>query len=125
MVDETLLLQRLGEIHRTLFSTLQICRACGHLSMAETERLRDALFTLSAQCRVADQGLDNAVCGPEQTRLIRTSQVLSHAALCLMSGQRDCPQWCSVDAKKLGACVETLGVMLTQLEQDSTVAPLE
>ncbi|NDJ58341.1 biofilm formation regulator BssR [Enterobacteriaceae bacterium 4M9] len=119
--DEALLLQRLGEMHRTLFSTLQICRACGQLSMAESERLRDALFALSAQFRLPGEGV------PEQEIVLcqNAAQALSHAALCLMSGPHDCPQWCSVDARKLAACVDELGNVHNALEQASTVTPLD
>ncbi len=121
MRDEALLLQRLGEMHRTLFSTLQICRACGQLSMADSERLRDELFALSAQFRAPGEGV------PEQGNVLcqNAAQVLSHTALCLMSGPRHCPQWCSVDARKLASCVDELGRVLNALEQASTVTPLD
>ncbi len=119
--EEALLLQRLGEMHRTLFSTVQICRACGQLSVADSERLRDELFALSARFRAAKEGV------PEQGSMLclNAAQVLSHTGLCLMSGPHDCPQWCSVDAKKLASCVEELGRVLNALEQASTVTPLD
>lgn len=121
MRDEALRLQRLGEMHRTLFSTVQICRACGQLSMAESARLRDELFALSAQFRTPGEDI------PEQGRVLyhNAAQVLSHTALCLMNGPRDCPQWCSVDARKLASCVDELGRVFNALEQANTVAPLD
>ncbi|MBK4714812.1 MULTISPECIES: biofilm formation regulator BssR [Tenebrionibacter/Tenebrionicola group] len=113
--------RRLNAAYRALFSTLQICRACGSVSLAESERLRDELFELNAQYRVFHSREGAQLSGQESEHLQHAMAALSHAALCLMSGPRDCPQWCSVDAKKLAISVEELGQALSALEQARAV----
>lgn len=117
MSEETRLLQNLSKTHRTLLSNLQICRACGHLSMTETEQLRDTLFALSARFREACQGENGDVSALQRHQI---AQLLSSAALCLMNGPHDCPQWRSVDAEKLASCVDELGRVLHSLKHTRT-----
>lgn len=120
MNEKTLLLQRLGEAYRMLFSSLQICHASGHLSVAETQRLRDALFTLSAQCRTACESRAAEMTG---ARFYHIAQLLSRTALCLMNGPDDCPQWCRVGGAKLASCVDELEQAVRMLDEEPVVTP--
>ncbi|MGB7802429.1 biofilm formation regulator BssR [Buttiauxella sp.] len=94
---------------------LSLRKAKGYMSVNETEHLRDNLFDLSAEYREKCLSLTSRLSSQEIASLNQGIGAVSAAAVCLMSGPHDCPQYIAIDADKLENCLRQLSASLKDL----------
>jgi len=110
------LLNKLINARIDLDAYLQLRKAKGYMTVNESDALRDNLFDLCAGMRDPAAQL-NALAGPqERGALHQAGEALVTAAVALMSGRHDCPQFVAVDADKLERCLTILTASIKQLQ---------
>ncbi len=102
------LLNKLIDARIDIDAYLQLRRAKGYMTVHESKLLRDGLFTLCAELRQCAPQLKTNCTLPEREALRHAGEAIARAALCLMSGHHDCPQYVAVDTHKLASCLATL-----------------
>lgn len=102
------LLDKLIDARINIDTYLQLRKAKGYMSVSESQALRDSLFTLCAELRQNAPQLKRN-CAPQECEALRhAGESIARAAVCLMSGHHDSPQYVTVDTHKLGGCLATL-----------------
>ncbi|GGD11144.1 biofilm formation regulator BssR [Franconibacter pulveris 1160] len=91
-----------------LMAYLQLRKAKGYMSVAESHYLRDNLFDLCKEYRRHYALLKQTQKSTELAAFTQCLDALSGAAVCLMTGQHDCPLYITVDAEKLERAIITL-----------------
>ena len=94
---------------------LSMRKAKGYMSVNETEHLRDNLFDLSAEYREKSLSLKSRLSSQEIASINQGISAVSAAAVCLMSGRHDCPQYIAIDADKLENGLRQLSASLKDL----------
>lgn len=94
---------------------LSLRRAKGCMSVSENRQLRQNLFDLCTQYREQLPALKGEFLPTEIPSLERGVTAISSAAVCLMSGRHDSPQYIAVDADKLESCLDQLSQSLNRL----------
>ncbi|AYN29647.1 MULTISPECIES: biofilm formation regulator BssR [Buttiauxella] len=90
-------------------------KAKGYMSVIETGHLRDNLFDLSAEYREMASRLNSHLAAPEMASINQGIGAVSSAAVCLMTGCHDCPQYIAIDAEKLENCLRQLSASLKDI----------
>lgn len=102
------LLNKLIDARVDIDAYLQLRKAKGYMTVSESQALRDHLFTLCAELRQNAPQLKRN-CAPQEFEALRhAGESIAKAAVCLMSGHHDSPQYVTVDTHKLGSCLSTL-----------------
>lgn len=91
-----------------LMAYLQLRKAKGYMSVAESQCLRDNLFDLCKEYRRHHALLKQTLDSNDITSFTQCLDALSTAAVCLMTGRQDCPLYITVDADKLERAIITL-----------------
>lgn len=94
---------------------LALRKAKGYMSIVETEHLRDNLFDLSNEYREKSLRLKSPLALQEIESLNQGINAVCSAAVCLMTGCHDCPQYISIDADKLENCLRQLSASLKDI----------
>jgi biofilm regulator BssR len=98
---------------------LTLRKAKGYMSVVETEHLRDNLFDLSKEYHEKSLRLRPNLEAQEIESISQGMDAVCSAAVCLMSGRHDCPQYIAVDADKLDTCLSALSASLKSLMSHS------
>jgi biofilm regulator BssR len=98
---------------------LTLRKAKGYMSVVETEHLRDNLFDLSKEYHEKSLRLRPTLEAQEIESISQGMDAVCSAAVCLMSGRHDCPQYIAVDADKLDTCLSALSASLKSLMSHS------
>lgn len=98
---------------------LTLRKAKGYMSVVETEHLRDNLFDLSKEYHEKSLRLRPNLAAQEIESISQGMDAVCSAAVCLMSGRHDCPQYITVDADKLDTCLSALSASLKSLMSHS------
>ncbi|HEY3589705.1 MAG TPA: biofilm formation regulator BssR [Buttiauxella sp.] len=98
---------------------LTLRKAKGYMSVVETEHLRDNLFDLSKEYHEKSLCLRPTLEAQEIESISQGMDAVCSAAVCLMSGRHDCPQYIAVDADKLDTCLSALSASLKSLMSHS------
>lgn len=105
------LLNKLINARIDLDAYLQLRKAKGYMTVSESDQLRDNLFDLCTEMRT-----QAALPDPEvREALHNAAEAMVTAAVSLMSGRHDCPQFVTVDADKLERCLTVLTASIKQL----------
>ncbi|MDU6922994.1 biofilm formation regulator BssR [Franconibacter helveticus 513] len=91
-----------------LMAYLQLRKAKGYMSVAESHCLRENLFELCKEYRRHYALLKQTQESSDLAAFTQSLDALSSAAVCLMTGQHDCPLYITVDAEKLERAIATL-----------------
>lgn len=110
------LLNKLVNARIDLDAYLQLRKAKGYMTVSESDELRDNLFELCTEMR-GQAALPEP---QEREALHNATQAMVKAAVSLMSGHHDCPQFVAVDADKLERCLTVLTSSITQLDLSLT-----
>lgn len=94
---------------------LALRKAKGYMSVSETEHLRDNLFDLSNEYREKALRLTAYLSVQEMESMNRGINAICSAAVCLMTGRHDCPQYIAIDADKLEGCLIQLSGSLKDI----------
>ncbi|WP_183269902.1 biofilm formation regulator BssR [Buttiauxella sp. A111] len=94
---------------------LSLRKAKGYMSVNETEHLRDNLFDLSTEYREKSLRLKSHLSEQEMASIHQGINAVSSAAVCLMTGCHDCPQYIAIDADKLENCLQQLSASLKDI----------
>ena len=94
---------------------LRMRKAKGYMSVVETEHLRDNLFDLSNEYREKSLRLKSHLALQEIETLNQGMSAVCSAAVGLMTGRHDCPQYIAVDAEKLESCLSQLSASLKDI----------
>ena len=94
---------------------LRMRKAKGYMSVTETEHLRDNLFDLSNEYREKSLRLKSHLALQEIASLNQGMSAVCSAAVCLMTGRHDCPQYIAIDAGKLESCLSDLSDSLKDI----------
>lgn len=94
---------------------LSLRKAKGYMSVNETEHLRDNLFDLSAEYHEKSLRLKSHLSAQEIASINQGISAVSAAAVCLMTGCHDCPQYIAIDADKLENCLQQLSAGLKDI----------
>ena len=87
---------------------LSLRKVKGYMSVNETEHLRNNLFDLSTEYRERSLDLKTRFTAREIASINQGITAVTSAAICLMTGRRDCPQYIAIDADKLENCLQQL-----------------
>jgi biofilm regulator BssR len=98
-----------------LAAYLALRKAKGYMSVIETEHLRDNLFDLSAEYRENSLRLKSNLAAHEMYSINQGMNAVCSAAVCLMTGRHDCPQYIAIDAQKLESCLSGLSASLKEM----------
>jgi biofilm regulator BssR len=98
-----------------LAAYLALRKAKGYMSVIETEHLRDNLFDLSAEYRENSLRLKSHLAAHEMDSINQGMNAVCSAAVCLMTGRHDCPQYIAIDAQKLESCLSGLSASLKEM----------
>lgn len=90
-------------------------KAKGYMSVVETEHLRDNLFDLSNEYHEKSLRLRSHLTEQEMESIHQGMNAVCSAAVCLMTGRHDCPQYIAVDAEKLDNCLSELSASLKSI----------
>ncbi len=105
------LLNKLINARIDLDTYLQLRKAKGYMTVSESNALRDNLFDLCTEIR----GLSTLPEPEAREALHNAAEAMVTAAVSLMSGRHDCPQFVAVDADKLERCLAVLTTSIRQL----------
>ena len=94
---------------------LALRKAKGYMSVIETEHLRDNLFDLSNEYREKSLRLTPSLAMQDRASIEHGMNAVSSAAVCLMTGRHDCPQYIAIDAEKLESSLQQLSASLKEL----------
>ena len=94
---------------------LALRKAKGYMSVSETEHLRDNLFDLSNEYREKALRLAAYLSVQEMESMNQGINAVCSAAVCLMTGRHDCPQYIAIDADKLEGCLMQLSGSLKDI----------
>ncbi|RPH28437.1 transcriptional regulator [Buttiauxella warmboldiae] len=94
---------------------LSLRKAKGYMSVMETEHLRDNLFDLSGEYRQNALRLRSHLAAQEMETMNHAMDAVCSAAVCLMTGRHDCPQYIAIDAEKLESCLFELSASLKEI----------
>ncbi|MEW7311617.1 biofilm formation regulator BssR [Buttiauxella gaviniae] len=94
---------------------LALRKAKGYMSVSETEHLRDNLFDLSNEYREKTLRLTAYLSVQEMESMNQGINAVCSAAVCLMTGRHDCPQYIAIDADKLEGCLMQLSRSLKDI----------
>lgn len=112
------LLNKLINARIDLDAYLQLRKAKGYMTVSESDELRDNLFDLCTEMRH-----QAALTEPEaREALHNAAEAMVTAAVSLMSGRHDCPQFVAVDADKLEHCLTVLTTSIKQLNLSTSHA---
>ena len=100
---------------------LSLRKAKGYMSENETEHLRDNLLDLSAEYRERSLDLESHFTAQEIASINQGINAVTSAAICLMTGRRDCPQYIAIDADKLENCLRQLTTSLKDIMDNQLV----
>ncbi len=109
------LLQKMIVAKIDLAAYLSLRRAKGYMTVVESEHLRDNLFELCTEYRQNLPDVAIVFLPQEIASFDRGIAAISSAAVCLMTGQHDCPHYIAIDADKLESCLEKLSSSLNGL----------
>ena len=109
------LLQKMIVAKIDLAAYLSLRRAKGYMTVVESEHLRDNLFGLCIEYRRNLPDVKILFLPQEIASFDRGIAAISSAAVCLMTGQHDCPHYIAIDADKLESCLEKLSHSLNGL----------
>ena len=109
------LLKKLQVAKVEIAAYLALRKAKGYMSVSESEQLRTRLLDVCQRSRDAAFVLQASLPDDEKDDFRHAIEACSSAALCLMSGRKDCPQYISVDAVKLEASLMLLSRSLNAL----------
>ena len=105
------LLNKLVNARIDLDAYLQLRKAKGYMTVSESDELRDNLFELCTEMRT-----QAVLPEPEEREALHNAaEAMVTAAVSLMSGRHDCPQFVTVDADKLERCLTALTTSIKQL----------
>lgn len=114
------LLNKLINARIDLDTYLQLRKAKGYMTVSESDELRDNLFDLCTEMRNQMPQL-SAVPEPEDREALHNAaEAMVTAAVSLMSGRHDCPQFVAVDADKLERCLTVLTTSIRQLNASAS-----
>lgn len=91
-----------------LMAYLQLRKAKGYMSVAESDYLRDNLFDLCTEYRRHHAHLHETLESAEIDAFNEGLDALSTAAVCLMTGQHYSPLYITIDAEKLEQSIATV-----------------
>jgi biofilm regulator BssR len=112
------LLNKLINARIDLDAYLRLRKAKGYMTVSESDELRDNLFDLCTEMRH-----QTALPEPEaREALHNAAEAMVTAAVSLMSGRHDCPQFVAVDADKLERCLTVLTTSIKQLNVSTSHA---
>lgn len=115
------LLNKLVNARIDLAAYLQLRKAKGYMTVSESDHLRENLFDLCTEMRNQAAQL-SALPNPKEREALRhAAEAMVAAAVSLMGGRHDCPQYVAVDADKLERC---LAVLITSIQQFNSSASL-
>lgn len=114
------LLDKLINARIDLDAYLQLRKAKGYMTVSESDELRDNLFDLSTDLRNQAAQLRTPPEPEEREALHNAAEAMVTAAVSLMSGRHDCPQFVAVDADKLAGCLTVLTTSIQQLNASSS-----
>lgn len=109
------LLQKLKVAKGEIAAYLALRKAKGYMSVSESELLRGRLLDVCHRSHDAAFMLQASLPDDEKDDFRHAVEACSSAALCLMSGRKDCPQFIAVDAAKLEASLMLLSRSLNAL----------
>lgn len=102
------LLDKLIDARVDIDAYLQLRKAKGYMTVSESDALRNRLFSLCAELRQNAPQLKKN-CTPQEFEALRhAGESVAKAAVCLMSGHHDCPQYVTIDTHKLGSSLNIL-----------------
>lgn len=102
------LMNKLVNIHIEMDAYLQLRKAKGYMSVSDNDHLRDNLFELCGEMRHNALLLKQSLTREELNLLQQAGEAIASAAVCLMSGHRDCPLYIAVNVEKFERCLESL-----------------
>ncbi len=109
------LLQKMIVAKIDVAAYLSLRRAKGYMTVVESEHLRDNLFDLCTEYRQNLPDVESVFLPQEIASFDKGIAAISSAAVCLMTGQHDCPHYIAIDADKLESCLEKLSGSLNGL----------
>ncbi|KNC92127.1 biofilm formation regulator BssR [Trabulsiella odontotermitis] len=101
---------------------LQLRKAKGYMSVSENDHLRENLFELCKEMIKEVVPLRKALTREERDALRQAGEAVASAAICLMTGHRDCPLFITVNVETLERCLETLTSSIQTLDAVSSHA---
>ncbi|KNC95039.1 biofilm formation regulator BssR [Trabulsiella odontotermitis] len=101
---------------------LQLRKAKGYMSVSENDHLRENLFELCKEMIKEVVPLRKALTREERDALRQAGEAVASAAICLMTGHRDCPLYITVNVETLERCLETLTSSIQTLDAVSSHA---
>lgn len=114
------LLNKLINARIDLDAYLQLRKAKGYMTVSESDELRDNLFDLCTEMRTQGAQLSALPEPKEREALHNAAEAMVTAAVSLMSGRHDCPQFVAVDADKLERCLAVLTTSIQQLNANAS-----
>lgn len=114
------LLNKLINARIDLDAYLQLRKAKGYMTVSESDELRDNLFDLCTEMRNQVAQLSVLPEPEEREALHHAAEAMVTAAVSLISGRHDCPQFVAVDADKLEYCLSVLTTSIQQLNASSS-----
>lgn len=114
------LLNKLINARIDLDAYLQLRKAKGYMSVSESDHLRDNLFDLCTEMRNQSAQLSMLPDPDEREALRHAAEAMVVAAVSLMGGHHDCPQFVAVDADKLERCLVVLTASIQQLNSSAS-----
>jgi Biofilm formation protein (YliH/bssR). len=94
---------------------LMLRKAKGYMSVSDNEHLRTNLFELCGEMRSNAPMLIRSVTPKEKDALREAGEALASAAVCLMTGHRDCPTSIAVNVETLERCLARLNESIRYL----------
>ncbi|MEB7938282.1 biofilm formation regulator BssR [Escherichia whittamii] len=111
------LLNRLKDAQVDLAAYVHMRKAKGYMSVSESNHLRDNFFKLNRELHDKSLRLNLHLDKDEWSALHHAEEALATAAVCLMSGYHDCPNFITVNADKLENCLMSLTLSIQSLEK--------
>lgn len=108
---------KLQAVKGEIAAYLALRKAKGYMSVSESEQLRTRLLDICHRSRDAAFVLQASLADDEKDDFRHAVEACSSAALCLMSGRKDCPQYIAVDAAKLETSLMQLTRSLNTLAE--------
>lgn len=114
------LLNKLVNIRIDLDAYLQLRKAKGYMTVRESDDLRDNLFDLCTEMRNQAAQISRMPDAKAREALRDAAEAMVIAAVSLLGGHHDCPQYVAVDAEKLARCLAVLTTSIQQLNSSAS-----
>ncbi|KFC01028.1 BssR family biofilm regulator [Trabulsiella guamensis ATCC 49490] len=116
------MMKKLINARSDLDAYLQLRKAKGYMSVSENDHLRENLFELCKEMINEIVPLRKSLTREERDTLRQAGEAVASAAICLMTGHRDCPLYITVNVETLERCLETLTSSIQKLDAVSSHA---